>query len=204
MHHLRLPASLILLSALAACGGNDGGIDTAQPVQVTGALQKYAGEWKQSCSSHSRESSTLVATGNGAILSFISKIEYFANADCTGGVVATGMYSEPSIVLQYKGTIKDASIKLASGETVAVNVDQGDASATTVPITFAGSGVTSTIVNGKTVWRITFSQGYTEVKGNLGTGTVKAALALRNGELLLLAPLGNTGNSFEVQNHMTH
>ncbi len=202
----RLAAGSVLLTALAACGGGSGGSDSGQgiPTQVAGALQKYEGVWIRPCAAHNRDTMTLVASNAGATLSFTLKTEYFANADCSGAVVATGTYGQAATVLQYTGTVKDANVHMPNGEVVTVNVDQGNATATTTPITFTGSGVTSSVVNGKTVWHIQFGQGSTDVQTNLGTGVTKASLALRNGELLVLSVSGNSGNTFNVENRLMH
>ncbi|MRV75131.1 hypothetical protein GJ700_25785 [Duganella sp. FT92W] len=202
----RLPAGLVLLTALAACGGGSGGGASGQglPTQVAGALQKYEGVWIRPCAAHNRDTMTLAASNGGATLSFTIKTEYFANVDCTGAVVATGTYAQAATVLQYTGTVKDASVRMPNGETVTASVDQGNATATTTPITFTGSGVTSSTVNGKTVWHIQFGQGSTDVQTNLGTGVTSASLALRNGELLVLSVSGNSGNTFNVESRLTH
>lgn len=199
----RLPAGLVLLTALAACGGS-GGSDQGIPTQVSAALQKYEGVWIRPCAAHNRDTMTLSSSNGGATLSFTIKTEYFANADCTGAVVATGTYKQPSIVMQYTGSIKDASVKLRNGETVTQAVDQGTTTASGESITFTGSGVTSSTVGGKTVWHITFSQGATDVYPNLNTGTGKTALAMRNGELLVLEASGNAGNTFDESSRLTH
>jgi hypothetical protein len=199
----RLPAGLVLLTALAACGGS-GGSDQGIPAQVAGALQKYEGVWIRPCAAHNRDTMALAAGNNGATLSFTIKTEYFANADCTGAVVATGTYRQPSIVMQYTGTVKEASVKLRNGETVTTSVDQGTTTATSEAIAFTGSGVTSSVVGGRTVWHITFSQGATDVYANLNTGTGKTALTLRNGELLVLEASGNAGNTFDETSRLTH
>ena len=200
----RLAAGLVLLTTLAACGGGSAGSDQGIPTQVAGALQKYEGVWVRPCAAHNRDTMTLTASNSGATLSFNIKTEYFANVDCTGAVVATGTYAQAATVLQYTSTVKDANVRMPSGETVTANVDQGNATATTTPITFSGSGVTSTTVNGKTVWHIQFSQGSTDVQTNLGTGVTSASLALRNGELLVLSVSGNSGNTFNVETRLTH
>jgi hypothetical protein len=199
----RIPAGFVLLTALAACGGG-GGSDQGIPTQVSSALQKYEGVWVRPCAAHNRDTMTLAASNNGATLSFTIKTEYFANVDCTGAVVATGTYAQAATVLQYTGTVKDASVRMPNGEIVTTNVDQGNATATTAPITFTGSGVTSSVVNGKTVWHIQFSQGSTDVQTNLGTGVTSASLALRNGELLVLSVSGNSTNTFNVESRLTH
>jgi hypothetical protein len=203
----RFAAGSVLLTALAsaltACGGG-GNSGQGLPAQVSGALQKYEGVWIRPCTAHSRDTMTLAATNNGATLSFTIKTEYFANPDCSGAVVATGAYAQPATVLQYTGTVKDANVTMPNGETVTANVDQGDATATTSPITFTGSGVTSSVVNGKTVWHIQFSQGATDVQTNLGTGVTKASLALRNSQLLVLSVSGNSTNTFDVNSILTH
>lgn len=204
----RFAAGSVLLTAFAAaaltgCGGG-GNSGQGLPAQVSNALQKYEGIWIRPCAAHSRDTMTLAASNNGATLAFTIKTEYFANADCTGDVVATGAYTQPATVLQYTGTVKDANVKMPNGETVTASVDQGDASATTFPITFTGSGVTSSVVNGKTVWHIQFSQGSTDVQTNLSTGVTKASLTLRNSTLLVLSVSGNSSNTFDVTSTLTH
>lgn len=196
-------ASAAVATVLTACGGG-GNSGQGLPAQVSGALQKYEGVWIRPCAAHSRDTMTLAATNNGATLSFTIKTEYFANSDCSGAIVATGVYAQPATVLHYTGTVKDANVMMPNGEIVTASVDQGDATATNTPITFTGSGVTSSVVNGKTVWHIQFSQSATDVQTNLGTGATKASLALRNSQLLVLTASGNSSNTFTVESTLTH
>ncbi|GAB2882036.1 hypothetical protein GCM10027277_58730 [Pseudoduganella ginsengisoli] len=200
----RFAAGFVLLTTLSACGGGSGGGDQGIPTQVAGALQKYEGVWIRPCAAHNRDTMTLAASNGGATLAFTIKTEYFANVDCTGAVVATGTYKQPSIVMQYTSTVKDANVKLRNGEVVTQGVDQGTTAASSEAMTFTGSGVTSSVVGGKTVWHITFSQGSTDVYPSLNTGVGKTALALRNGELLVLEATGTAGNTFDESSRLTH
>lgn len=199
----------ILAVLLSACGGGGGSAGSGtsplpDPTPAGGPLKKYEGVWLDACDSHSRDSTSIVATNGGNTLLMSVKTEFYANTGCTGAVVATGTYPGPAITLAYASTVQNASLKLPSGEIVTAAVDTGDATASGQSIIFTGSGVTSRLVNGKTVWHIEFNQGSTDVQFDLATGTSKGGLLLRNGELWTVTPSGTGGTAFNVENRLTH
>ncbi|CAN7672927.1 hypothetical protein LJR289_005266 [Pseudoduganella sp. LjRoot289] len=207
----RIPAgpALALAILLSACGGGGGSSGSGNtplpdPTPPGGPLKKYEGVWLDACDSHSRDSTTIAAANGGNTLLMSVKTEFYANAGCTGAVVATGTYPGPAVTFNYSSAVQNASIKLPSGETVTAAVDVGDASASGQAIAFTGSGVSSRIVNGRTVWHIEFSQGSTDVQFDLATGTSKGGLLLRNGELWTVTPSGTGGTAFNVENRLTH
>lgn len=79
------------------------------------------------------------------------------------------------------------------------SVDVVDAVKSGVKINFTGSGVTSSIVNGETVWRIAYNGGSTDLTIDDSSGTAQGGLLLLNGELLELSPVNNSATSFNVE-----
>lgn len=204
----RIPACLALATVLTACGGGGGGAGSGaaplpDPTPSTGPLKKYEGAWIAPCEGHSRETTSMVAANNGNTLQLNLKTDFYANTGCTGVIIATATYSGPVITLNFTSTVKNASVKLASGETVTADVDVGGTVAAGQTATITGTGVTSRIVNGKTVWTFAFSEGSAEAQFEPVTGTGTGALTLRNGELWSLTVSGTSGTAFNLENRLT-
>lgn len=203
------PLSLTLLtlaSALTACGGGGGGgggTAGTPTAPVSAPFAKYEGEWKGPCQSHLRETVTLVASNNATVLAISDKSDYFANADCSGGIVATGVYSQPIAKLSYAATEANASVKLQTGETVTGAVDRGTATATDATISFTGSGASSTVSGGKTTWHIAYNGGGLDIVIDTISGASPGGLLLRNGQLYILSPDGNSTTSFQASGALT-
>lgn len=196
--------SLSVLSAmvLAACGGGSGGgtSSTTVPTDTSaGPLSKYVGVWNQGCNNHEFVTTTLAATSGGTSLSVTQKTEFFENTNCTGAVVATGTYAQPFLVAQHVRTEPNASVKMLTGETVTASIDVANATASGGAITFVGSAVSSSVVNGKTVWRIAFKEGTLTQTVEIKSGTSQGAFMLRNGEFYTLQVVGNSTTSFAVE-----
>lgn len=202
----KLIVSGIALTVLAACGGG-GDASTSAPTSA-GPLAKYEGVWQPvaGCNSHRRETSTLAASNSGTTLSNTFKVEYFANADCTGAVVATGTYGKPMLTMQHIETVAAATSKLLTGETVTAAVDRVTVTAAVATFSYTGSGVTSTYVSGgKTYTHIVYTNGSTDTQADPVTGTtLEAAVLLRNSELFLLLPIGNSTTSFQATEGLIH
>jgi len=204
----RIPACLALATVLTACGGGGGSAGSGaaplpDPTPSAGPLKKYEGSWIAPCETHSRETTSMVAANNGNTLQLNLKTEFYANVGCTGAIIATATYSGPVITLNFTSTVKNASVKLASGETVTADVDVGGTVAAGQTVTITGTGVTSRIVNGKTVWTFAFSEGPAEAQFEPITGTGTGALTLRNGELWSLTVSGTSSTAFNLENRLT-
>lgn len=194
-------ASALLLS-VAACGG--GGSDGApQATPVANPFTKYVGSWVTACQFHHHEVFTLSTNANATVLSFADKSEYFANEDCTGAVVATGVYSAANATLSYQTTEPNASITLQSGEKVSNAVDKGAGAGGAATVTFSGSGVTSTTVSGLPAWHIAYNGGSTNVVVQNVQGATPAGVMLRNGQLYILFAQANTGTGFDASAPLT-
>ena len=127
----------VILSStmLIACGGGGGG-DSAGPTAVGGAaptnsssvggtdpnnapaavsvanpeLAKYAGIWHKDCVDHMRL--TMIATATVTNTFSVTKNEeHFANADCTGAIVANGNYGVTDETVQYTAPLENASVQ---------------------------------------------------------------------------------------------
>lgn len=207
MKHLLLYAALASAAiTLTACGGG-GGQDTSQPTlpPVAQPLAKYEGSWKTACKFHQRETYTLVASSNATQLSILDQSDYYANDDCSGAVVATGVYSQPIAKLLYSSTVANATIKLQSGETVSDTVDRGTGTGSDAALlSFSGSGVTSSVVNGKTVWHIVFNGGSTDVHIESVSGATPGGLLIRGGLLYFLTPQAGSNTAFDASAPLTH
>jgi len=156
-----------------------------------------------------RLTKTFIATGSNTF-SVATKEEYFANAGCTGAVVATGSYGVPDENVQYAPAL-EASVTMLTGENITADVNP----ATSVYVagatfTFTGSGVVgstyvpaTTLTPAVTSARIEYADGgyfVTPPHSVLNGQTTYGALLLRNDELLALVPISGLTNSYKV-NH---
>lgn len=184
-------------SALDASGAPASTSSAVSPANA--ALAKYEGVWRQDCIDHMRLTATFTAT-SANIFTVTPKEEHFANADCTGAVVATGSFGQPQETVQYAATLANASVKLLTGETIEASVDPATSISAVASFTFTGSGVTSTYnVAGQTLTYIVYADGFaTILRAAVNGETTHGALLLRNGELLALVPIGDSTTSFQV------
>jgi hypothetical protein len=188
----------VIAMGISACGGGGGGSDAAATTAVVGPLTKYEGTWGQGCDSHERTTYNFTASNGGTSLAITEKSEYFDNAGCTGAIVATGTYSRPEIVAQYNKTEANAPVKMLTGQMVTGSVDVVTAEGSGEAINFTGSGVTSSVVNGKTVWHIVYNGGSNDLTVDIKTGSQQGGLLLLNGELLELDLANASATSFNV------
>lgn len=191
-------ACVALASLLSACGGGGGGPTGQNTQPVSAPFAKYEGDWKDVCQFHHRETVTMTASTSGTSVSMSDRIEYFANEDCSGALVATGVYSQPIAKLQYITTETSATVKLQNGETVTGSVDRGVGVGSDATVSFTGSGVTSSIVNGKTVWHIAYAGGSTDISINSVSGATPGGLFLRNGQLYILTSSAGSTTSYDA------
>ena len=188
-------ASALALSALAtlsACGGGGGGTPQST-TPVAAPFTKYEVKCFFFFDLYNNEFYTLTSSVNATVLTFTDKSEYFANEDCTGAVVATGVYSGPIATLSYLTTEPNASVKLQTGETVINPVDRGTGTASTATISFSGSGVSNTNIGGKPASHIIYNGGSTDVVLLPVQGATPGGVMLRNGQLYVLTAQPNTG-----------
>lgn len=207
---------VLVLSSLTllACGGGGGGggptegaaglalsaAIVATPSLASLVLAKYEGVWQQPCVNHIRRTTTLVAT-SANVFTVTPQENLFANADCTGAMVATGSFGKPQETVQYRATLPDASVKLPDGTIIKGSVDPATSTLTIAPFTFSGSGVKRTlyIEGGKTLTTVAYGDGTVDiVRDAVNGGTTEGGLLLRNGELLALVPVAGDTPSFAV------
>ena len=163
-------------------------------------LAKYEGVWQQACVNHMRRTTTLLAT-SANVFTVTPQENLFANADCTGAIVATGSYGKAQETVQYRASLPDASVKLPDGTIIQISVDPATSALSIAPFIFTGSGVRRTlfIEGGKTLTTIAYASGDAViVRDAVNGGTAEGALALRNGELLTLVPVAGATPSFAV------
>lgn len=191
---------------LAGCGGGGGGgSDNSANPSDAGPLAKYAGTWVQGCNNHNRETTILTSSNNGTTLTHNLKDEYFANADCSGAIVATGTYESPPYIIQSNETVTNATVKMLSGGIISATVDRVTSTNTGSSIKYVGSGVTSsTIIGNKTYSHIVYNNGSTDLQNDNSSGGGQGALLLLNGELLVLNPVSNSVTSFDVFSRYIH
>lgn len=215
-HPIKYLALVVSSLALVACGGGGGG-DTTVPGTTapiitdtsgtsdtsvaSAALAKYEGVWQQACVDHMRLTTTLKATS--ANIFTVTPIEtYFANANCTGDVVAIGSYGVPSEIVEYFDPV-NAAITLKDGSAITADVNPATSSIATATFTYAGSGVLpSIIIGGVTMTQIQYADVVLPVlypARALTGGTTQGALLLRNEELLTLVPVAGVPNSYTVK-----
>lgn len=189
-------ASALALS-VAACGG--GGSDGApQATPIASPFAKYVGSWVSACQFHHHEVYTLSTNANATVLTFSDKSEYFSNDDCSGAVVATGVYSAPIATLSYQTTEPNASVALQSGEKVSNAVDKGTGQGSNAAVSFSGSGVSATTVSGKPGWHIVYPGGSTDLVVQTVQGATPGGVMLRNGQLYILVAQANTSTGFDA------
>lgn len=200
-------------TALAACGGG-GGSDKVDappagtPVQtvnaavspVAVALAKYEGAWRQDCVDHMRRTVTLAATG-ARVFTVTPQEQLFANADCTGDVVAVGSFGTHQETVRYDEVLAQTSVTLPNGEVVVETVDLGTSVQSVATFVYTGSGVVTTIDGGlTTLTRVNYADGgYANIFRAKTTGqTTAGGLLLFNGELLVLVRVPGSASSFVV------
>lgn len=207
----------VLLSStmLIACGGGGGGdssdptvvggtAPTSAPASVSAAnpeLAKYEGIWRKDCVDHMRLIMTATATGTNTF-SVTRTEQHFANADCTGDIVANGNYGVPDETVQYTAPLENVSVQLLDGTTILTNVDPGSSVLATARFNFTGPGVLASIfepIVGKTVANIQYAEKMDqEERFALRGQTTSGALLLLNGELLSFVPSGNPASPYRV------
>ena len=214
----------VLLSSmtLMACGGGGeggGGVggDSAGPSAVGGTplpsppaavsaanpeLAKYAGIWRKDCVDHMRLTMNVTATGTNTF-SVTRNEEHFANADCTGAIVAIGNYGVPDETVQYTAPLENVSVQLLNGTTIVANVDPGSSVSANATFKFTDSaGVLASVfepILGQTFARIKYAEKEVVLsRGALGGQSTSGALLLLNGELLSLVAIENSTSSFRV------
>ena len=221
-HPIKYLALVVSSLALVACGGGGGGgttvsgatapiisdtsgtSDTAVTPDTSvasAALAKYEGVWQQACVDHMRLTTTLKATS--ANIFTVTPIEtYFANANCTGDVVAIGSYGVPSEIVDYFDPV-NAAITLKDGSAITADVNPATSSIATATFALTGSGVKPSYNFGGTI--MTPIQYADEILPRLYParaltgGTTQGALLLRNEELLTLVPVAGVPNSYTVK-----
>lgn len=211
--------SIVLSSlALAACGGGGGSADGASvPVAVSSAVftlpaipspgnslastdfVKYEGVWRQDCDDHMLRTTALVATGANVFT--VTPLEkFFAYANCTGDVVATGSYGGPQETVTY-GTSLNATVTLKDLTATIASVNPATSRLAVAPYTFTGSGVQllPNQVVGSTSAYVAYADGSKLVVRNaLDGGSTVGGLLSRNDELLTLVPVVGSTTSFTV------
>lgn len=222
-HRLGILGVLLSSSILVACGGSSGTASDASagegpaqdnPLSVGGAvptspppmtsavnpeLSKYEGIWRKDCVDHMRLIMTATATGTNTF-SVTRNEQHFANADCTGDIVANGNYGVTDETVQYTTPIENASVQMLAGTTIVTSVDPGNSVLANARFNFTGSGVLTTeFALGTTFARIKYAEKEVVLsRGALSGQSTSGALLLLNGELLSLVAIENSTASFRV------
>ncbi|MDD2880778.1 MAG: hypothetical protein PHQ58_10090 [Rhodoferax sp.] len=130
----------------------------------------------------------------------------FANADCTGALVAIGSFGKAQETVQYGATLPNVSVILQDGSTILANVDPATSTLSVAPFVFTGSGVVRTlyIEGGKTLTTLAYAGGNVDVaRDSVNGGTTQGGLMLRAGELLALVPVAGATTSYRVNQRFT-
>lgn len=213
--------ALVLSSvALVACGGGGGGSadGTTAPAAVSAAaftlpeipspvnslastdLLKYEGVWRQDCDNHVLRTTAMVATGANVFT--VTPLEkFFAYANCTGDVVATGSYGGPQETVTY-GAPLDATVTLKDLTSKVASVDPATSILSVASYTFTGSGVQllPNQVAGSTSAYLAYADGSKLVVRNaLDRQFTVGGLLLLNDELLTLVPVVGSTTAFTVK-----
>lgn len=182
-----------------AVGGTTLPNTPASASAVNPDLAKYGGIWRKDCVDHMRLTMTATATETNAF-SVTRNEEHFANADCTGAIVANGNYGVPDETVQYTAPLENVSVQMLTGTTIVANVDPGTSVLADARFTFTGTGVLTTeFALGTTFARIKYAEKEVVLsRGALSGQSTSGALLLLNGELLSLVPIANATSSFRV------
>ncbi len=199
---LKMAAISLAVVTLTACGG---GSDDSNPEQAPGPLSKYEGTWSPGCDGENeRQTVSFTTLENGIKLGMNMQNEFFNQANCTGGIVATGTYGppQPAATVTYLETVASASVRLPNGQTIQTSVDRVSTAGSGASFAYTGSGVQgTTVISGKKYWRIAYGGVSTLTNVNDASGTSVGALLLLNGELLELEPI--TSNYYRVISQLT-
>lgn len=199
--------ALVLSSlTLVACGGGGGGSAEEAFVSSTAFILpaipspenslasidfvKYEGVWRQDCNDHVLRTIALVATGANVFT--VTPLEkFYAYANCTGDVVATGSYGGFQETVTY-GAPVNATVTLKDSTVINTSVNPAASRLAITPYTFTGSGVQllPNQVAGTTSAYIAYADGSKLVVRQAldGQSTAGGLLSL-NDELLTLVPV---------------
>ncbi|MCR5883619.1 hypothetical protein LRS03_12445 [Rhizobacter sp. J219] len=185
-----------LVAALAACGGGDRDKDTVP----TNYLSKYQGTWYEMCA-------TPIQFSPGVSSNASTRIKFVVSAPNASGAVTFDIIEEfhDSIPgcwatgLTPYATVRTAQVPVAgyAGQQhypVAVGTALHDVLSLSRPasvVEATGSGVSSVMVNGTPVWRITFSDGNTVDRSQQAAALTGSALPL-----LKITVNGGTADQF--------
>lgn len=186
-------AAIILLGGCGGGGGADSGTGSAStPARH---LDAYLGTWVSSCTSHAIDTIVIAAAPGGAdAITVMPTTDYYANADCTGGIVAT-LTQSASATATYTGTVEApvASPPPLHSVVAGAKVDTLSANLPAHTVSVTGTAVTHTVVNGQAQWCIAYADGSSTCLQDKGTLPAQANVAgglWLNGNLLydLTAP----------------
>lgn len=213
--------ALVLSSlTLVACGGGGGG--SADGASVPAAVSsvvftlpeiplpgnslastdflKYEGVWRQDCDDHVLRTTAMVATGAN-VFNVTPVDKFFAYANCTGDVIATGSYGGPQETVTY-GASLNARVTLKDLTVIDASVNPATSRLAVAPYTFTGSGVQllPNQVAGTTSAYVAYADGRKLVVRDAldGRSTVGGLLSLTD-ELLTLVPVAGSMTSFTVK-----
>ena len=100
-------------------------------------------------------------------------------------------------------TENSATVHLQSGQSLTGAVDRGTATASDATVSFTGSGVSSSVVNGKTVWHIAYNGGGTDIQIINVLGANPGGLFLSSGQLYIVTAEGGSTNTFDASAPLT-
>lgn len=188
--------TLALAACLSACGGGGGsaGSGGATLPAQTMQLGAYLGTWGSDCASHGVDTVVISRpAGSTDSITIAFRTDYYANADCSGGVVATWTQSA-DVTATYAGTADTSIVPTPGAASVAATVDKVTVSLPQHTATVTGPNVVHTITNGQAQWCINYANGDSTCIKDEGTYPAQSGVAgglyLQGNTLYELVPSG--------------
>lgn len=153
MTPLFLAAAVLL--GVSACGAGTPPV----PARPATPLAAYIGNWATACNFHAIDRARISRTpGTAGAISIDYKTDYYANENCTGGILGTWTQSASATAV-HEGTV-DAKILFMQGSAaVPAKVDKVRTSLPELDWLLGGTGVVHTAANGLAQWCINYANG---------------------------------------------
>lgn len=182
--------ALILGSLCMVIAGCGGGNSTPSPPPASEKLGAYIGTWESDCSAGFRETLTNTRTqGSSDSITSSLKGQWFAEANCTGAVVAT-LTESSDITAKYVATVSAPVILTTGTAPVSADVDQVLGSQPAFSEALTGPAVVRSVTNGQAQWCFTVAGGDTHCHPDSGpqpaVSNESAALHLRGNDMYIL------------------
>jgi hypothetical protein len=159
MQTMTCGAATAALALLAACGGGGGHPGSTNDTVGSGTanLDAYVGTWASTCASNAIDTAVIARAASPAnTLTIAVTTQYYANALCTGDVVATQTWSAPATAT-YVGTVTSSIVPGAGMAPLTASVDKMTAQLPQRTVTVTGTFVSHKTIDGQANWCIDYA-----------------------------------------------